>query len=273
MILSVIRTRGVLISLLFGFLDAPLQSAAVPELLKPEPILLVRATNGTESLATLAQLHNLKSPLVSTAFFGVVSSQWPEGPVPVFRIEREDGQFELRRLPKRGQEYSAEPLFFALPREDETNATLIAGKWNCNAANAQRSNHSPDFELAIDGERVGGRFDPMGEYRVAFITGGTFRSNRLELTVEYINDRFFLAGKWHDGKLSGTWRAHDDMDRGKWEATRPQPPRLPTGRVVALYEWKNAAGHRRYAIEEKIPGWSRETKAICRVWQSIDPAR
>ena len=101
----------------------------------------------------------------------------------------------------------------------------------------------------------------------AFITGGTFRSNRLELTVEYINDRFFLTGEWRDGMLSGTWRAHDDMDRGQWVATRPQPaPRMPDGKVVALCEWKNAAGQRRYSIDEKMPGWTRETKPLCRVW-------
>lgn len=204
---------------------------------------------------------------ITTAFVAVVSAQWPEGLVPIFPVGHEDGRFELRRVPRQGQDSNAEPLFFALPREDETNAIRIAGKWHCASTNAQRSVHSPDFELAVDGERVGGRFDPMGEYRVAFITGGTFRSNRLELTVEYINDRFFLTGDWRDGMLSGTWRAHDDMDRGKWVATRSQPaPTLPTGRAVALYEWKNAAGQRRYSIDEKMPGWTRESKPLCRVW-------
>lgn len=243
--------------------------SARPQDARLEPIFLIEDKSGRQFLAATQQLAAYRSAPRTIAFLAIAASQWPEGLVPVFRIERGDGQFELRRLPKRGQESSTDPLFFALPREDETNAARIAGKWHCNAANAQRSNHSPDWELAIDGERVAGRFDPNGEYRVAFITDGAFRSNRLELTVEYINDRYFLTGEWRDGKLFGTWRAHDEMDRGKWEATRPGPtPMLPANAIVALYEWRNAAGQKRYSTEEKMPGWSRDAKPICRVWKA-----
>ena len=146
-----IARRGAFVLLLFGLLNQ--LQAATPETLKLEPILSAKGTNGRESLFTLSPPHAppSKPHLVSTAFFAVVSAQWPEGLVPIFSVAHEDGRLELRRVPRQGQDSNEEPLFFALPREDETNAVRIAGKWHCTSTNAQRSVNSPDFELAVDG--------------------------------------------------------------------------------------------------------------------------
>jgi hypothetical protein len=234
-----------------------------------EPILEVNSQAGRRltPLSTGA-LHTNASQAGRTAFVAVVSTSWPIGLVPVFAIES-PGSFRLGRLPPRGQENHTEPLFFALPPADETNALKVAGKWSGLASNSQRSNHSPDWELAIDGERVAGRFDPHGEYRVAFITSGLFRSNHLELRVEYINDRYVLNGDWRDGRLSGTWKQLEEAEGGTWEATRPEssasPP--PAARARPLFEWQKGS-ERRYSVETNLfdLGWQRAPRPVCLVW-------
>ena len=129
-----------------------------------EPILQIRLKDGSERLArdSAMALHEKGTHVNGTAFVAIAATEWPAGLVPVFETASLHG-YQLRRLPPRGQENQAEPLFFALPPSDETNAVKIAGFWNSLASNTQRSNHSPDWELAIDGEQVAGRFDPHGE--------------------------------------------------------------------------------------------------------------
>jgi hypothetical protein len=238
--------------------------------LRLEPILQVARAEG-HRLINQSMRHVLKNTdqNISTAFVAVVATEWPANLVPVFAVETAE-TFELRRLPPRGQENYTEPLFFALPPEDETNALKITGKWSGLAANAQRSNHSPDWELAIDGERVAGRFDPHGEYRVAFMSGGVFRSNRLQLTVEYINDRYILDGVWRHGRLSGTWRQVDESEHGTWEASRPASmPRVQgAANSIPLFEWKRGK-ERRYSVLTNLheTGWQRSGRPLGRVWK------
>lgn len=264
--MSFVTSSIILVLLLFT------RGQAADSSVKLEPIRRVDLVSGTQRLVNrhILDAPKSKGQNVGTAFVAVVSTSWPAGLVPLFVIETEN-TFELRRLPARGQENHSEPLFFALPPEDETNAVKICGKWNGVASNSQRSNHSPNWELAIDGERVAGRFDPGGEYRVAFISGGTFRSNRFELNVEYINDRYALSGEWRDGKLAGTWQQVDDSDRGTWQATRQAGPAvLPgTANTLPLYEWRRGEA-RRYATEQQMKevGWQRAVRPLCRVWRS-----
>jgi hypothetical protein len=257
---------------LFVSLILPLvaMSAVADETVKLEAILRVPSKTGGERLTTIGALASDKMKTgVTTAFVAVIAQHWPTGVVPLFAVATDD-TFELRRLPARGSEAHSEPLFFALPPDDETNAAKISGKWNAVAANIQRSNHSPDWELAVNGERVAGRFDPHGEYRVAFITGGTFRSNRLELNVEYINDHYVLTGDWRDGKLSGVWKHLEESEAGTWEATRPQrAPKLPSDAdAVPLYEWRHG-NQRHYSVATNIneAGWQRAERPLCRVWR------
>lgn len=210
----------------------------------------------------------LKPQLEGVAFHAVVTNTWPAGLVPIFGIERTN-TFELQRRPRRGKENGTEPLFFALPPEDEPEAAKLAGRWELEAVRFSGSKEYPVWELAIEGDRVSGRFDQNTDYRFAYLMGGTFRSNALELRIEYINDAYLIHGTWHDGKMKGRWRRADDSEEGPWEATRPNV-RLPTnGKIVNLYEFSRASDNaRRYASETErlAPGWERATRPLCRVW-------
>ena len=140
---------------------------------------------GTSDFTTLAP--------VEVAFLAVCTNDWPAGLVPVFAIER-NHRVELRRRPLRGQENACEPLFFALPPEHEPEASKLAGHWDCVAIRGDGSKDFPAWELALEADTVSGRFDQNTQYRYAYIMGGTFRSNRLELRVEHGNDAYRLTG-------------------------------------------------------------------------------
>ena len=255
------------VSLLACVLFTVVTTACAAEKWKLEPILRTTSSNGQERLTTRRGISADASRKAETAFVAVVSSSWPTGLVPVFAIENES-RFELRRLPARGTEGGADPLFFALPREDEPHATRIAGAWSGAATNAQGAKYFPEWELAVDDERIAGRFSPSGEYRVAYITGGTFRSNRLEIHAEYVQDRYTLSGDLRNGELTGTWRQHDDSEHGKWSAARGEQGTAPSAtNTAALYEWRRGE-ERRYAITSPSgTGWQRGSKPLCRIWK------
>jgi hypothetical protein len=216
------------------------------------------------------EFAKLQSQVERVAFLAVVTNVWPGGLVPVFVVERND-QRELRRRPLRGQESGAEAIFFALPPEDEPDAGRIAGWWECQATRNDGSKDWPNWELAADRDQVFGRFDQNTQYRVAFIAGGTFRSNRIEFRVEYQTDVYLLTGQWQDGMMKGEWRQVEEMSRGTWQATRP-PQKIPaTQGVVPLYEWRRVSDDvRRYAAgdERMEPGWERVGRPLCRVWRA-----
>lgn len=232
-----------------------------------EPFLRVAVSNAYERLIARPDVPSTKRSGGETAFVAVVAISWPTGLVPIFAVENESG-YELRRLPARGTEGSADPLFFALPREDEPEATNIAGAWSGAATNAQGSKYFPEWELAVADDRVAGRFSPNGEFRVAYITGGSFRSNRLDLYAEYIQDRYTLSGELQGGELSGKWRQHDGSDGGTWSAARAEQGSMPSANnTVELYEWSQGK-LKRYAISQPPgSGWTRSAKPLCRVWK------
>ena len=118
-----------------------------------------------------------------------------------------------------------------------------------------------------------GRFDQNTQYRVAFIAGGTFRSNRIEFRVEYQADVYLLTGRWQDGMMKGEWRQVEQMSRGTWQATRPEQNIPATKNVVPLYEWRRASDDaRRYVVEgERMePGWERAARPLCLVWRVVE---
>jgi hypothetical protein len=218
------------------------------------------------------QFRKQQSRIDRVAFLAVVTNVWPAGLVPVFVVERNNRR-ELRRRPLRGQEAGAEAIFFALPAEDEPDAGRISGWWECQATRNDGSKDWPNWELSADREQVFGRFDQNTQYRVAFIAGGTFRSNRIEFRVEYQADAYLLTGQWQDGVMKGEWRQVEEMSRGTWQATRPQQKIPATQGVVPLYEWRRVSdGARRYAVEgERMePDWERVGRPLCRVWRVVE---
>jgi hypothetical protein len=202
------------------------------------------------------------------AFKAIVSEIWPAGLVPLFAFQKET-RMELRRLPARGEENVSEPAFFALPPLDEPDAGLIAGRWDCDATNHQGQVHQPNWELAVNDGKLSGRFDPHGEYRVAFITDGFFRTNTFQMITEFSNDRFILDAQMRDGALVGTYRQQDDSDHGTWVARRRGGVAVPSPMgAVPLYEWRKGDSIR-YGITppEKNSGWQRAVRPLGRVWQ------
>jgi hypothetical protein len=105
------------------------------------------------------------------------------------------------------------------------------------------------------------------------VKGGRIQTNRINLTIEYANDRYQLAGTLRDGRIAGHWNKSDNEERGEWEATRVilPPYRLPAGQPVPLVEWRRQSDDsRRYVAGTNSPGlgWHRVGKPLCRVWPS-----
>jgi hypothetical protein len=234
-----------------------------------EPVYRVKVIDGKERFVTAAELDFKQLSLEGVAFFAVITNAWPTGLVPIFIVEKTN-RFELRRRSVRGQENYFEPLFFALPPADEPHATKIAGHWEGQAVRGNGDKDFPAWELAIEGEQISGRFDQASQYRYAYLAGGTFRSNHVELRAEYNNDAYLLNGQWQDGQIKGTWYHVDGLERGTWQASRREN-RVPSGEFsIALFEWRRISdGARRYAVESETlpPEWERSAQSLCRVWR------
>jgi len=232
-----------------------------------EPVFRIKEAAGKYRFVTRQEVNfeKLKPQFTGSAFLAVVTNGWPTGLVPIFAVEKSQ-RIELRRRSLSGEENTSEPLFFALPPDDEPDATRIAGRWECRATRADSKNFLV-WELTVEMEKISGRFDQGTEYRVAYVVGGMFRSNRLDLRVEYLQDKYVLVGDWREGKLNGDWHRTDDEERGTWEATREPGAPPPRGELVALYEWRRLSDNaRHYAVEgEKMTAdWERPTRPLCR---------
>jgi hypothetical protein len=209
-----------------------------------------------------------KAEIDRTAFRAVLTNQWLPGLVPLFAIERQD-RFELRRLPPGGQANITEPFCFALPPNEEPHAALIAGRWRCLAKRADETTVYPDFEIASHGTNISARFDQGSEYRFAFIVGGSFVGDRLELRIEYIADHYEMTAQLQAGKLAGQWRHLNGTERASWTAERDlpgfEPPRnVPT---ADLYEWRESSGGIQYLLQgESLEGGTRAKQPLARVW-------
>lgn len=195
----------------------------------------------------------------------------PSGLVPVFAVETQ-GRTELRRLPARGQESFSDPLFFAWPPRSESEAGRISGRWEALAIREDRSRHRFALELAVAAERVSARFDPDTDYRFAHLTEGRWNGGRLDLRVEYLNDRYRLSVERRKDCWTGTWRLDDDSASGPLELWREAPAaEAPSRRgTIALHECRKAGEPERIyrlAGEPLPPGWSRVSPPLCEVWR------
>jgi hypothetical protein len=204
------------------------------------------------------------------AFYAVVSKSWRCGLVAIFGVDK-GNRFELRRRPARGQEGFSEPLFFCLPANGDSESTKIAGRWNFSATRDDGSKPRGSWELAIENGQLAGRFDQDTDYRFAFIPGGSFRSNRFELPVEFGMDTFLLSGTWTNGRLAGSWTRGDDGEHGQWDASPADPPITLPGdlSVKPLFEWRrrlDRAVRYRLAGAGEQEGWERNAEPLGMVW-------
>jgi hypothetical protein len=276
--LGVVLATALLVTLGFAFGAEPASNSRAlaaqhPNRLSLSPVYRLKAVEGRQLFVTRSERGFENLPVEGIAFYAVTTNEWPAGLVGVFAVEHPK-RFELRRRSPRGDENSVEPLFFALPPEDEPDAAKIAGRWQCQAIRGNGSKAYLGWDLNIEAGRLSGRFDPSSEYRVAYLAGGLFQSNHIELRVEYINDVYLLVGEWRAGQLKGMWRQSDDSEHGVWEAARVVHE-LPAGEeTAALFEWRRDEG-RRYALEgeEMGVGWERAARPLCRVWRAAEKNR
>ncbi len=245
-----------------------------PVALRLEPVYRLKAVGGKQHLITREDFdfEQRRAGIESTSFLAVTTNVWPAGLVPIFAVEKTN-RVELRRRPALGEENSSEPLFYALPPEDEPEATKIAGRWECLGVRGAGTKEFFGWDLCLDGENVAGRFDQFTDFRFARIAGGTFRSNQFEMRIEYIMDAYRVQGTWQDGRMKGEWTRVDESENGTWEASRPKFVVPLATNVVALYEWRRGDNARRYRLEdEKLSGeWQRGARPLCRVWKAAGP--
>ena len=195
----------------------------------------------------------------------------PLGLVPLFSVETQ-GRTELRRLPARGQESFSDPVFFAWPPHSESEAGQVAGRWEALAIREDRSRHRFALELAVAADRVSARFDPDTDYRFAHLTEGRWHNRRLDLRVEYLNDRYRLSVERRKDRWMGTWRLDDDSASGPLELWREALATTAPSRrgTVALHECRKAGEPERIyrlAGDPLPPGWSRVSPPLCEVWR------
>jgi hypothetical protein len=132
-------------------LVSPVPKTASPPI---EPVYRLKISDGKQRFLTRGEITvgKLESRVDGMSFLAVCTNDWLPGLVPIFAVEKTN-RFELRRRPQRGHENSSEPLFFALPPEDEPNATCIAGRWQCDAVRGDNSKAFLAWELTLDGDR------------------------------------------------------------------------------------------------------------------------
>lgn len=232
-----------------------------------DPIFELKTEGEQQHFITRDQFEftKLQSRIERIAFMAICTNQWPSGLVPIFAVGKTN-RIELRRRPPRGQESYTTPLFFALPPDDEPNAVKLAGHWEGTAERPGGTKDFPAFEFTVEDDQIAGRFDQNTQYRYAYVSGGTFRSNRFELRVDYMNEAWLLSAHWTEGLLKGTWRREDNAEQGAWEATR-EPAMSPKAKAVPLYEWRRPSDDaRRYGIGDFGPEWKRSKRPLCRVW-------
>ncbi len=237
-------------------------------MLLPQPVYQHQTESGTFELS-------LKPPLLETnaapMFFAVVSHPWPPGMVPLFEI-RKSKTYELRSRPRPGRESSSHPLFFAYPLPHDTATSKLSGRWDVLSVDCEDTRNDYGWDFAVEGTNVMGRFDPDTDYRFAYVSGGTFVSNKLSLNVEYINQRYRITGVWNDGALNGVWRQRKESSRGTWHASRANTEMQPVTDgfdLVRLYEWRHRqTGVPRYSPEGTLEKseWTRQEPPLGRVW-------
>src|SRR5688572_8672799 len=124
--------RCVLLILLLALVAHTLNAGDSPVALRLEPVFRLQAVADKQHFITRDdfEFERRRAKIEGASFLAVTTNVWPAGLVPIFAVEKTN-RVELRRYPARGDENSSEPLFYALPPEDEPDATKIAGRWEC----------------------------------------------------------------------------------------------------------------------------------------------
>jgi len=174
-----------------------------------------------------------------------------EGSAALFEVHAR-GHASLRRLPGMGREDEAVVLCRVMDtvRADPGpwnvgERPAVEGRWRVVSRGSDGSVHRLAWEWWSDGRELAGRFDPDTDFRFAHILRGTNGAGRVAFTVEYIQDRYDVAGGATATGWAGTWTKRGESDAGTWTAERGDGERrvardVEARRAEPLHVWTRA---------------------------------
>lgn len=262
-----------------ALVSSTILTADDPKTLEPSPVFFHVSDELANTYTSDGNTSEFvrENKIASECFHAMESTEWPGGLIPIFGFFTR-GEFRLSRTPKTGWENLLEPIFFALPPVNETNAAPLTGMWSVSAINPEGHTDQFNWELTTDGSRIAGRFDLNTDYRFATISRGAWDGSRLSLKVDHINDHFELTGRLAGDKFSGTWRKLEEFDGGRWTAWRTSGPATIDANgfeTVPLHEWTHrSTGERSYSTDPSRAEANllQSENPICRVWIRTTPS-
>jgi hypothetical protein len=234
-----------------------------PRLALPVAVYRVRGTNGATHLWQRDQVQAAGAweRIDQVAFFAIPPTCRPEEVVPIYAIEQ-DGTV----LSTTTSDPNTQPSFVGLPLAEQEPGTTIQGLWNCRISTQDGDEFKVPLEFSLQGQTV--------QVRGPVLAGpgsGTFRDNKLTLTLRTPEGTFLFEGCLDNRALTGTWRQEASQLHGTWSAapldTTPTERRSPA--LVVLREYRRLAdGGRCYSTEPQPPvGCDPTGRPLCRVWK------
>ena len=187
----------------------------------------------------------------------VIAEVWPpeeaiEGTAALFEVHAR-GRALLRRLPGVGREDEAVVLCRVMDpaRADPLLGNSgerqpVEGTWRVVSRGSDGSVHRLRWEWWSDGREMAGRFDPDTAFRCAHMGRGPTGGGRVAFAVEYMQDRYDVAGGATATGWAGTWTKRGEPDAGTWTAERNDDERrvardLEARRAEPLQAWTRVA--------------------------------
>jgi hypothetical protein len=111
---------------------------------------------------------------------------------------------------------------FSLAIDEEAKSGKLTGSWEGTATSAQQGEFPITMELEQNGEAVSGSISaPEG---TAEISSGTFKKNKLELSIQAPEATYTVSGNLHNDVLSGEWSS-DTGEKGTWQVKKKTEPK------------------------------------------------
>jgi hypothetical protein len=95
--------------------------------------------------------------------------------------------------------------------------TSLSGKWKGSSTGGDQGSTEFELDLKQDGEIISGTITINGD--VINLSNGTFKNNKLELTIVTSDNKFNATAILEDGKLKGQWK-DERGGEGTWTAEK-----------------------------------------------------
>jgi hypothetical protein len=110
------------------------------------------------------------------------------------------------------------------------------------------------------------------------VRSGRLVTSNLTMEVEGENNRYVLNGMLLSNRVSGTYRALEGEEQGRWEGRRIRllPPEANTPALVPLFEYRQEPeGRRVYSTNPGLetPTLKRSEQPVCLVWRTPPQVR